>query len=344
MILTPEMDSAAVDGLPIPTPAAELNRFLFTASALDTGEGAAYDSVLSAAAARNFGGRIADHAKTFAFGEALGLLRRTGERFQLTRRGKRFLSLNKEQNYELTVDQQRFLNLECIGVSKYAKLIAEILAEFQLDAKGSLAAPALDNRRPTDLLINLVGFLRETGFLTGAGDTMRVAPAVQPEAARLLSGAVISLTELMAILEARSKRAATAELWVAEYERQRLRALGCVVEADAVRIISEHNVCAGYDVESFDTAARPFVYNRFIEVKSTTLETTEFIWSQNEIETARRLKSLYWIYLLSSYQEDDSHDLTLIQHPVSELREGGRLVLEPLTYRAVFTARMALAS
>ena len=339
-----ETDSALLNRLPVPTPAAELNRFLFTAKALDTGEGAEYDSVLKAAAATNFAGRIADHARTFAFGEALGLLRQTGERFQLTRRGNRFLSLNEEQTYELSTEQQRFLNLECIGASEYASVVAEILAEFQLDAKGAFSAPSLDYRRPSELLINLFGFLRETGFLLGAGETMRVAPSAQPEAARLRSATTISLTELMAILEARTKRAATAELWVAGYERRRLGGLGCVVEADAVRVISEQNVCAGYDIDSFDDAARPFVYNRFIEVKSTTLEATEFVWSQNEIETASRLKSRYWIYLLSSYREDDSHDLTLIQDPANELRKGGRLVLEPLTYRAVFTARVALAS
>ncbi len=327
--------TVSTDDLPIPTPAAELNRVIFAARALDSGEGAAYESVLGAASAQNFGGRIVDHKLTLAFGAALGLIQRTGNHVGLTRRGRKFLALNTEQTYELTEEQQAFLNAECIGASAYAEVIANVLTGFHLDRKGALIGPLSEQRCHSQLSINLLGFLRETGFLLDAGNTMRVAPTVQSEAARLRSTIPISLTELRAILEARTNQGAAAERWTEEYERQRLRSMGCSAEADAVRAISELDVCAGYDIESFDGLTRPFEYGRFIEVKSTTLQTTEFIWSRNEIEIARKLKGRYWIYLLSSYGEDDGHDLTIIQDPIRELRKGGAIVLEPLTYRAV---------
>lgn len=84
-----------------------------------------------------------------------------------------------------------------------------------------------------------------------------------------------------------------AEEWVLARERSRLRRHPM---ADLIQRISVKNSAAGYDIASFQTE-RSIIYDRMIEVKSHA-GTSEFFWSANEIETAKRLGDTYYLILV----------------------------------------------
>jgi hypothetical protein len=124
-------------------------------------------------------------------------------------------------------------------------------------------------------------------------------------------------------------------LWVLEYERVRLRSAGCEVEARAVSIVSDTDVAAGYDIESFDGTSEDLSPNRFIEVKSTTGGALVFIWSQNEYAKASELADRYWIYHLRSFLPlaGIAPNLTIIRNPY-KLCGSGKITLTPVSYQA----------
>jgi len=75
----------------------------------------------------------------------------------------------------------------------------------------------------------------------------------------------LSLEALKALLREREAQGKAAEQWVLKYEQERLRATGCDIEAGAVRIISELDVAAGFDIESFDGLSPNLKADRLIE-------------------------------------------------------------------------------
>jgi len=85
-----------------------------------------------------------------------------------------------------------------------------------------------------------------------------------------------------------------AEEAVIEYERQRLKDYPDF--SDRVRRISEENVRAGYDVESFNCEGS--AKQIFIEVKAVSAVDLEFIWTVNEISAAQRYGDRYHLYLV----------------------------------------------
>jgi hypothetical protein len=95
--------------------------------------------------------------------------------------------------------------------------------------------------------------------------------------------------ELNDILQADQKLSDHAEEAVVQFERRRLRSLGREVEAELVRRISQLDVGAGYDIESFDGSEPPLGFDRFIEVKASTRSEMRFFWSANEHRIAQTL-------------------------------------------------------
>jgi Domain of unknown function (DUF3883) len=101
----------------------------------------------------------------------------------------------------------------------------------------------------------------------------------------------LSQAELEERLAAQKARAALAEEFVMETERQRLIACGCPHYAVGVRRVSIENVDAGYDIRSFEMTGAP----RLIEVKSSAGPRNFFFISRNEYRSARRRGASYWI-------------------------------------------------
>lgn len=102
-----------------------------------------------------------------------------------------------------------------------------------------------------------------------------------------------------------------AEEFVLSYERL-LRANH--VCPDNIRIVSEIDVGAGYDIQSYQTDASA-ILDKFIEVKSYSGQ-PNFYWSKNEIEVARREQDNYFLYLVNRDEmNNENYRPMMIQNP-----------------------------
>jgi hypothetical protein len=111
-----------------------------------------------------------------------------------------------------------------------------------------------------------------------------------------------SLDQLKNRLLKQEERGYAAEQFVLEYEKKRLAGHPKI---ESVRIISQLDVNAGYDIVSYDSLDSTEV-DRFIEVKSF-LKSFGFYWTSNEISVAKEKESSYNIYIVDS-EKIDSED------------------------------------
>lgn len=101
----------------------------------------------------------------------------------------------------------------------------------------------------------------------------------------------LSAAELQLRLAEQSARAAMAERYVVECERDRLRDHGCRGLAEDVQLVSVCDVSAGFDIASFNVDGS----RRLIEVKSSAGPRDSFFLSANELAAARTHRDAYWI-------------------------------------------------
>jgi hypothetical protein len=119
-------------------------------------------------------------------------------------------------------------------------------------------------------------------FLTGARNANKKTPRRAKSAERLAAD-----------LARQAEAGAAAEVWVVQYERERLSGHPLL---DQIRRVSEDDVSAGYDIVSF-ASVHSIRHDRFIEVKSHA-ERKVFHWSRNEIATALEFGEDYALYLV----------------------------------------------
>lgn len=137
---------------------------------------------------------------------------------------------------------------------------------------------------------------------------------------------LISLQELQEIHELQSAAGAEAEKFVLKYERRRLALRG---NLSNLRIISDYNVSAGYDITSYNSASSVKI-DRFIEVKSFIGAKPQFYWTKNEIAVSRRYGNNYFIYLVDRNQIDNhEYEPMIIQNPSKNVLNSGRWLTSP---------------
>lgn len=95
-------------------------------------------------------------------------------------------------------------------------------------------------------------------------------------------------------LEAEKEIGRAAELAVLKLETERL---GSAAGKELVHIALT-NAAAGYDIRSATVTTPDSLAPRYIEVKAVPKDSYRFYWTRNEIEVARVLRSLYYLYLL----------------------------------------------
>lgn len=321
--------------LPLPPYPAELNRALASVDALDTGDGAKVGAVVEASSRFAFGARMPNHRETLAFCVSIGLLTEKSGRVRVSALGTAFLARNPDWTYELTFEQKELLVEQCLPASPYAPWVTDLLRALRADSeRETFVGSTFDREDYGRFGEHMVGFLRGIGLIEIAGQEIFAGTKFIPSISRLRSRVPMTAQELEVLLALQSVQGSAAEDWVVAHERQRLRNAGCPAEADAVRRISQMDVCAGYDIESFDGAASPFRFNRFIEVKSSSqIGSKTFIWSRNEKAVATRLRAAYWVYLLTGAGLTAMSEprLLAIQDPMGEIR-AGRLRLSPMSF------------
>jgi hypothetical protein len=121
----------------------------------------------------------------------------------------------------------------------------------------------------------------------------------------------LSLEQLKEINRIKGLHGYEAELYVEKYEKQRLFNHPSI---NKIRIISNLDVGAGYDIVSFNSNTSETI-DRFIEVKSFA-KYLSFYWSRNEVEMARLKGDNYFLYLIDrSKMEDATYKPLIIQNP-----------------------------
>lgn len=137
----------------------------------------------------------------------------------------------------------------------------------------------------------------------------------------------ISLDELEGRLAAQREIGKLGEQAAFRYECARLEALGCANPMTHVRLLSEDDVGAGYDLESEFEGNK-----RYIEVKSSSVATNDsFYMSENEKSTLTDLGHNAYIYLVRVDKLDPSKSTVIaeIENPLSD----AKLILEPVAYK-----------
>ena len=120
-----------------------------------------------------------------------------------------------------------------------------------------------------------------------------------------------SLVDLMALQKNQVILGKSAEKFVLEYEKNARKGHSKV---DRIKIISEQDTGAGYDICSY-ISDDSLMLDKFIEVKSY-VERPSFYWSVNEINFAKQKKERYFLYLVDRNQINNiGYKPTMIVNP-----------------------------
>jgi hypothetical protein len=146
--------------------------------------------------------------------------------------------------------------------------------------------PRLARENPAWLWLQRIGSASrtETGLVLDRTLLPYIADMQQP-------AIPLSQADLDARLVVQRERAALAEALVVRLEKERLIRAGVDYLAEAVVQVSVEDVCAGYDVQSFETTSQP----RLIEVKCSAGPRERFFLSDNERDTAEANGASYWL-------------------------------------------------
>jgi len=314
----------------------ELNRVLIAVSELEVqGQGCSVEAVLVLCSSLALGGRPVDHRKTLQQCSFAGFLSVSKGTATLTETGKEFLKLNPASSYELTDAQKQFVAERMILLGPWHSQARDLFLNFSPNySKVTYEFVTFDNPLPLRYR-SAVHLLLKLGVLLEVDDVLTVAPEYVASVRQLLSNRHGTTEEDLAeALQENRKLSAQAEEAVLEYERKRLRALGRDAEASLVRRISQLDIGAGYDIESYNGDKPLFDYDRFIEVKASQSHDLRFYWTANERRVAKKLSSRYWIYFVGNFRSNQADRIApvMIQDPAARLPDISQLQIEASTY------------
>lgn len=101
------------------------------------------------------------------------------------------------------------------------------------------------------------------------------------------------MKELKGLISQKEVYGEEAEKFSLIFEKKRLSGHRKI---NSIQIISEYDVCAGYDIISYNSIDSTYL-DRFIEVKSFS-DFPKFYWSRNEIDVAYIRQGSYYLYLI----------------------------------------------
>lgn len=309
---------------------AELNRVLLATRALaDERHSAPSDAVIEQCRSTVIEGRMPDHQLSIQFAAAVGFLVEKAGRVTMTEAGLAFLALNEGASYDLHEEQRRLLLRTCFLQGTLRASTRRLLKGFSPSFKaGTFRWSAIDSA-PLEAEEWLVEHLRQLGLIKRDSDALEVEERyVKTVAAFLEEGAGWTEEQAEEYFREKIEIGALAEELVIKHESDRLRGSGHAVEARCVRRISLVRVNAGYDVESFDGAAHDMNYDRFIEVKGSRGADLRFIWTENEMNVAKKMRDRYWIYFqggIDIRNRAAKNRLLLFRDPVESMLKNAKI-------------------
>lgn len=135
----------------------------------------------------------------------------------------------------------------------------------------------------------------------------------------------ISEKQLLHNLKMQREQGERGELFVLEYEKQRIsnKALH-----NGIKRISIIDVSSGFDIVSYNSNESSH-HDRFIEVK-TYKGCEHFHWSQNEVEKADLMGDAYFLYLVDDDCIDkEDYEPTIIQNPAQNILQSEEWLKSP---------------
>lgn len=325
--------------LPNSTDLNEFNRVLMVVAELSgQNQACSVDSIITVCSSFTLGGHVVDHAKMLKLCSYAGLLSVKKGQAMLTELGREFLNRNPDFWYELTDAQKHLLAEQVILTGPWQSRARDLFLSFSPNYSDITYELGLVDNPPLLRHNATIHLLKVLGVLRGTEGKLRVTPLFVAHVNKLLADRH-GMTEgrLDQMLQANRKLSAQAEEAVVEYERDRLRALGRDAEAELVRRISQLDLGAGYDIDSFDGDKPLFDYDRFIEVKASLEPELRFFWTSNERRVAEEKGDKYWIYFVGGLGQHKVDKITpiMIQNPAKRLSQISQLDIEVATYFVV---------
>lgn len=137
----------------------------------------------------------------------------------------------------------------------------------------------------------------------------------------------ITLEQLKKKLQTDAEIGEKAEKFVLAFERERIG----VPLSESIKIISDIDVTAGYDIVSYESPVS-YEYDRFIEVKAISHD-MGFFWSRNEYEIAKLKGDTYYLYLIDIREIGKNEYIpTIIKNPAEVIMESSKWMVEPQSY------------
>lgn len=247
-----------------------------------------------------------------------GLISMKGETVSLSVLGYKFLSANRERYFEITESQKQILAEKIIFKGAWSHHARELFGYFSANPRTALyELSTVDTSLQTNQNIT-IHFLKYLGILHQVNSLIQVNSKYSQLVYELTADSkAISEQQLEQLLMENRKLGAKAENAVVEFEKKRLLKIGKTIQSDLVKRISTVNAAAGYDIESFNGDTDDVFPDRLIEVKATTGDDIRFYWTINEREVSKKKKDKYWIYILTSFKEDQPRETLpiTIQNP-----------------------------
>lgn len=314
---------------------AELNRVLITASELlDPAKGLKQLELIDGCKRIAIEARMPDHETTIEFSIEIGLLTRKGKDIiYLTDLGQEFLDLNPDRLYDLSVEQKQYLIRGFFLDGTLRKQVRDCLKCFAASDEEETFVWSEVDGTPFGDKAWVVGHLEQLDLVT----QVKGGYAVNKDYLETIETFInepkgFTEEQTLKWLEEKKILGNIAEDLVLKFERERLQKLGHVVEAKCVKHVGKINTSAGFDIESFNGKAKAMKFDRYIEVKGSGSEKLRFVWSQNEMKVAEKLKDQYWIYFQGGIDKKagtTKYKPIMIQDPFNSIEKDARITRTP---------------
>jgi len=181
----------------------------------------------------------------------------------------------------------------------------------------------LINKKEVDKINkNVFELLKDLGLIAYERGQYQITSKIGHKIPKTRTNHIVSEEQLYKRLKDQTENGKKAELKTIEFEKDRLRELGVKEQVlDRITRISETNVGAGYDIDSFEGPTVGINFDRFIEVKATTLDYPVFYWSENEKEKAKKYGEKYFIYIWINFGKPEEKLIKPIQNPYKQIIE-----------------------
>jgi len=266
-----------------------------------------------------------------SIGKELGLIREENRDLELTTLGRQVFSIATWPPYDrLNQLQIDLLAPELLGhpslTSHFASIISRMIRLSDLTSIYPLGSQKLSKEE-----VIAIQLLQVMGLCTVNSEYLCASNDQFIKLNSFLEGMPLrSEEDLWQSLKETNLRARMAEEYVVKYEQSRLHLAGRNDLSKLVKRVSEYNMSAGFDVQSFNSDGSI----RYIEVKSATNLYIRFFWTTSEIQFAREHCNDYWVYFVPRAQDlpNIEHGLVMLKD-LLELISEGVMLMEPTTFK-----------